>query len=74
VARVRIERSPCVEPLSGRSIRYAQVPMEEYVIALEQAQLPQEFIALIKYLFTEVLDGRNAFVSDGVQRARPRSA
>lgn len=53
--------------------------MEEYVAALEQAQLPQELVDLIKYLFTEVLDGRNAFVSYFVsygvlQRARPRSA
>jgi hypothetical protein len=45
---------------SGREIRYVQVPMDEYVVALEQAQLPPDFVALIKYLFTEVLDGRNA--------------
>jgi hypothetical protein len=58
---------------SGREIRYVQVPMDEYVVALEQAQLPQDFVALIKYLFTEVLDGRNAYVSDGVQRALGRA-
>jgi hypothetical protein len=27
---------------------------------------------LLKYLFTEVLDGRNAYVADGVQRALGR--
>jgi uncharacterized protein YbjT (DUF2867 family) len=58
---------------SGREIRYVQVPMDEYVVALEQAQLPPEFVALIKYLFTEVLDGRNAHVNDGVQRALGRA-
>lgn len=58
---------------SGREIRYVQVPMEEYVVALEQAQLPPDFVALIKYLFTEVLDGRNAHVTDGVQRALGRA-
>jgi uncharacterized protein YbjT (DUF2867 family) len=57
---------------SGRDIRYVQVPMDEYVVALEQAQLPPDFVALIKYLFTEVLDGRNAHLSDGVQRALGR--
>lgn len=57
----------------GREIRYVQVPMEEYVAALEQAQLPPDFVALIKYLFTEVLDGRNAYVTDGVQRALGRA-
>lgn len=58
---------------SGREIRYVQVPMEEYVVALEQAQLPPDFVALIKYLFTEVLDGRNAHVTDGVQHALGRA-
>jgi uncharacterized protein YbjT (DUF2867 family) len=58
---------------SGKEIRYVQVPMDEYVVALEQAQLPPDFVALIKYLFTEVLDGRNAFVTDGVQRALGRA-
>lgn len=58
---------------SGREIRYVQVPMDEYVVALEQAQLPPDFVALIKYLFTEVLDGRNAYLTDGVQRALGRA-
>ena len=59
---------------SGREIRYVQVPMDDYVVALEQAQLPSDFVALIKYLFTEVLDGRNAYLTDGVQRALGRAA
>jgi hypothetical protein len=58
----------------GRSIRYVQVPMEEYVIALEQAQLPQELIGLIKYLFTEVLDGPQCVRERWcATSARPRS-
>jgi hypothetical protein len=48
---------------SGREIRYVQVPMDDCVVALEQA----------KYLFTEVLDGRNAYLTDGVQRALGRA-
>ena len=58
---------------SGREIRYVQISMDDYVAALEQAQLPADLIALIKYLFTEVLDGRNAYVTDGVQRALGRA-
>lgn len=57
---------------SGREIRYVQISMDDYVAALEQAQLPADLIALIKYLFTEVLDGRNAYVTDGVHRALGR--
>ena len=58
---------------SGRKIRYVQIPMSEYVAALEQAQLPVDLIALIKYLFTEVLDGRNSYIADGVQSALGRA-
>ena len=58
---------------SGREIRYVQASMDDYVVALEQAQLPPEFVGLIKYLFTEVLDGRNAHLTDGVQRALGRA-
>jgi uncharacterized protein YbjT (DUF2867 family) len=58
---------------SEREIRYVQISMDDYVAALEQAQLPADLIALIKYLFTEVLDGRNAYVTDGVQRALGRA-
>lgn len=58
--------------VARRDIRYVQVPMEAYAAALEQAQLPPAFVTLIRYLFTEVLDGRNASVADGVIRALGR--
>lgn len=57
---------------AGRQIRYVHVPMSEYLPALEQAQLPADLIALINYLFSEVLDGRNAYIADGVQSALGR--
>ena len=34
--------------------------------------VPQEVIDLLPYLFSEVLDGRNARLEDGVQRALGR--
>jgi uncharacterized protein YbjT (DUF2867 family) len=58
---------------SGKRIRYVHISTDEYVAALEQAQLPADLIALIKYLFTEVLDGRNAYLADGVQSALGRA-
>ncbi|MBN3755576.1 NAD(P)H-binding protein [Paraburkholderia sp. Tr-20389] len=60
---------------TGRPIRFTRVAMSGYVAALEAAQLPPDVVGLIRYLFTEVLDGRNASVQDGVFRAlgrRPR--
>ena len=34
--------------------------------------MPPEFVELFTYLFSEVLDGRNARLEDGVQRALGR--
>ena len=38
-----------------RQVRYVEVSIEEYAVALESAQLPPEFVTLVTYLFTEVL-------------------
>ena len=57
---------------SGREIRYVQVSMGQYKSLLAEHQVPADFVWLIDYLFTEVLDGRNASLTDGVQRALGR--
>jgi uncharacterized protein YbjT (DUF2867 family) len=56
----------------GREIRYVQVSGEAYAHMLAAAELPSEFVWLVDYLFTTVLDGRNAHLTDGVQRALDR--
>ncbi|CAN7759593.1 NAD(P)H-binding protein [Caballeronia sp. LjRoot29] len=53
---------------SGRSIRFTRLSMTEYTEALVEAGLPAQTVELIHYLFTDVLDGRNASVEDGVIR------
>lgn len=58
---------------SGREIHYQQVPVDDYVGYLREAQLPAEMIALLDYLFSTVLDGRNASVTDGIQRSLGRA-
>lgn len=55
-----------------RQIRYLQVSVEEYQSLLIRYQVPADFVSLITYVFTEVLDGRNARLADGVQRALGR--
>lgn len=57
---------------TGREIRYVQVSPEQYASALAEIDLPAEFVWLVDYLFTTVLDGRNAHLADGVQRALGR--
>ena len=56
----------------GRDIRYVQVSADQYASALVEAELPAEFVWLVNYIFTTVLDGRNAHITDGVQRALGR--
>jgi uncharacterized protein YbjT (DUF2867 family) len=55
-----------------RDIRYTQISIEEYASVLESAEVPPALVTLITYLFTEVLDGRNAWVADGIPRALGR--
>jgi uncharacterized protein YbjT (DUF2867 family) len=54
---------------TGREIRYVEVSPEAYASALREAGVPAEFVWLLNYLFTTVLDGRNAHLTDGVRRA-----
>ena len=58
---------------TGRYLRILEVSADEYETMLKQAQLPEELVWLIMYLFTTVLDGRNAHLKDGVQRALGRA-
>ena len=57
---------------SGREIRFVPVTIEEYAGALAQDGVPDDVVWLLRYLFTEVLDGRNASVADGVELALGR--
>jgi uncharacterized protein YbjT (DUF2867 family) len=58
---------------AGRDVRYVEVPVEEYAAAAAGSGLPRELVELVTYLFTEVLDGRNESLADGVQRALGRA-
>jgi uncharacterized protein YbjT (DUF2867 family) len=57
---------------TGREIRYVPVSIEDFAATLEKQAVPNEWIELLVYLFQEVLDGRNAHLADGVQRALGR--
>jgi hypothetical protein len=57
---------------SGRELRYTQIGIEDFAAALAEDGAPDEEVDLLRYLFTEVLDGRNAHPTDGVQRALGR--
>ncbi len=59
---------------SGREIAFQPVTIEQYAGMLAEHDVPAEVVSMLTYLFTEVLDGRNATLADGVQRALRRPA
>jgi len=58
---------------SGRDIQYIQIPPEAFAAGIAGSGAPDDIAWLLDYLFSTVLDGRNAHVCDGVQRALGRS-
>ena len=57
---------------ASREIRYVPVAIAEFESLLTDQEVPADVVWLLRYLFSEVLDGRNAHVADGVQRALGR--
>jgi hypothetical protein len=48
------------------------VSIDAFAVSAAEQGVPGDFIDLLRYLFSEVLDGRNAHLADGVQRALGR--
>lgn len=57
---------------TGRTITYQAISQDEFVEGIKQSGAPREMVWLLDYLFSTVLDGRNAHICDGVQRALAR--
>ena len=60
---------------NGRDVRYVPITSAEYAEAAARAGVPAEEIEPLTDLFTRVLDGHNAYLSDDVERVlgrRPR--
>jgi len=58
----------------GREIVYRKIPHDAFVSAVAESGAPKDVVWIMDYLFATVLDGRNAHVTDGVQRALGRPA
>ncbi|MEU1240175.1 NAD(P)H-binding protein [Micromonospora parva] len=61
-----------ISTATGRRIEFVQVSPDDYAEALTAEGTPSGVVELLLYLFTTVLDGRNAHLDDGVQRALGR--
>jgi len=58
---------------SGREVAFVPITPDELAAGLRAQGVPDDEIDLVRYLFTEVLDGRGAHLADGVQRALGRA-
>ncbi|MEK1888326.1 MAG: NAD(P)H-binding protein [Phyllobacterium sp.] len=58
---------------TGRDIRFTTVSHDSFMQGPAANDVPADIAALIDELFREVLDGRNEYVTDGVQRALQRA-
>ncbi|KAB2345641.1 NAD(P)H-binding protein [Actinomadura rudentiformis] len=57
---------------AGREIPFVQISTEEYAVGAKEQGVPEDLVEFLTYLFTTVLDGRNAYQTDGVRRALGR--
>ncbi|TRZ43982.1 NmrA family NAD(P)-binding protein [Robertkochia solimangrovi] len=58
---------------SGRSVSFIPVSMQDYVQGMHDAEVPDDFIWLIGYLFTEVLGNpENSEITQDIQRVLNR--
>lgn len=57
---------------TNRRIDFIQVPHDAFVDGAKASGAPKEVVWMLDYLFSTVLDGRNAHLTDGIQRALGR--
>jgi uncharacterized protein YbjT (DUF2867 family) len=57
---------------TGRAIRYERIPAEDFATLLRGDGVSSNDVEFLVHLFGTVLDGRNAYVTDGVQRVLGR--
>jgi uncharacterized protein YbjT (DUF2867 family) len=61
-----------ISAAAERDVQFVQIPAAVFAQGIEQSGIPENIAWLLNYLFETVLDGRNAYVGDGVQRALGR--
>jgi uncharacterized protein YbjT (DUF2867 family) len=57
---------------TGREITYIPVPHEAFIAGVKESGAPKDVVWMLDYLLSTVLDGRNAHLTDGIQRALGR--
>jgi len=62
-----------ISSAAGREVRYQPLSPDAYASALAEAGIPAEYVRLVTGLTTRGLDGRNAYVTNDVQRVLGRA-
>ena len=62
-----------ISAATGRKVTFVDVPHDGFVREIEASGAPKDVVWMLDYLFATVLDGRNANVTDGVERALGRA-
>ncbi len=63
-----------ISKATARDIQFDSITMDKYTATLQELQVPDDFIWLINYLFTEVLVESNSMVTDDIQQVLGRKA
>lgn len=65
----------CIQEIAaaiGLPLKYTRVPVDDYIIALQEQGVPEAMQWLLHELFTVVFDGRNSRAMPGVEQALGR--
>jgi len=57
---------------TGREISYLQIPHAPFIDGVKKSGAPKDVVWMLDYLFASLLDGRNAYLADGIARALGR--
>lgn len=63
-----------ISEVTGREIEFKSVSIEEYSKMLKELQIPDDYIWLISYLFTEVLTRANSIITSDIEKVLGRKA
>ncbi|MEM1183110.1 MAG: NAD(P)H-binding protein [Acidobacteriota bacterium] len=58
----------------GETVTYTEIPHADFIAGARASGAPKEVVWILDYLFSKVLDGRNAHVTDVVERSLGRPA
>ncbi|MGL1887596.1 MAG: NAD(P)H-binding protein [Reichenbachiella sp.] len=61
-----------ISKATDRDIVFIPITLDQYADMLREYQVPEDFIWLVEYLFGQVLDGRNASITDDIEKVLGR--